>query len=166
MSEWKPIVGYDGRYEVSNSGNVRETVSGGYREVGQWPNNQGYMIVRLSGPRTQARVHRLVAQAFVSNPQNKPCINHINCDRADNRHANLEWCTQSENIAHSEHLGRMQRSYWRGRRSPSAKLSDLDVANLRAAHANGATYADLANIYVISKRAVGRIVKREVYADV
>jgi hypothetical protein len=51
-------------------------------------------------------LHRIIAEAFINNPENKKVINHINCDKKDNRIENLEWCSQSENVLHSVKLGR------------------------------------------------------------
>lgn len=101
---WKDIPCHDGKYQVSNTGKVRSLDyhrekrikeischnSGGYRKV----------ILRKSS-NTPYYVHRLVAQTFIANPENKPCVNHKNGIRDDNRVENLEWCTCSENIQHS-----------------------------------------------------------------
>ncbi len=163
-SEWKPVNGYDGLYEVSNHGAIR-TVDG--RILVQWLNDQGYALVRLSQPRTVARVHRLVAKAFIANPDSKPSVNHIDCDRSNNVWTNLEWCTQAENLRHSDNLGRMQRDYWVGRRSPAAMLSDEQVRSIRNLYSTGKySWESLAREFEMSKRAIGRILNLETYADV
>jgi hypothetical protein len=155
---WQPI---DEHYQVSRSGEVRR--SDGLL-LKQWTNSQGYKLVRLNHPRRVERVHRLVATAFVPNPENKPFVNHLNNDRADNRDTNLEWCTQWENIAHADRQGRMQRDYWVGKRTPIAKLSDEDAAAIRAAYAaGGVSWAELGRRYGVSKRSIGRLVNGETY---
>jgi len=67
----------------------------GYRRVGLYSNGRTRTI----------NVHRLVAETFIPNPENKPCVNHINGVRDDNRIENLEWCTYSENTLHAFRLG-------------------------------------------------------------
>jgi hypothetical protein len=161
--EWRPVRGWEQHYEVSDRGRLR-TVAGGF--LLPWLNDQGYFMARLSSPRRMVRVHRLVAEAFVPNLENKPTINHIDCDRANNVPANLEWCTQAQNIQHAGRLGRMA-TYWRGKRSPSAKLSDDTVRAIRAAYDGGdESWASLGRRFGISKRAVGRLITGETYADV
>lgn len=163
MSDWQPIEGWP-HYEVSQSGEVRKITG---EAVGQWPNDQGYMMVRLSAPRRLRRVHRLVAAAFVPNPNELSTVNHINNDRADNRAGNLEWCTQAENIRHADSQGRMRRDYWTGARSPNAALSDEQVRQIRSTYASGGpSLQSLADQFGISKRAIHRCVKRETYPDV
>jgi predicted DNA binding CopG/RHH family protein len=158
---WRPVVGYEDRYEVSDAGSVRKS-SG--QEVRQYKNHNGYMLVRLSGPRKEVRVHRVVAAAFISNPRGLPFVNHIDCDRANNKHKNLEWCTQWENLAHSRKLGRMQTDYWSGKRSPNAALSNETVKAIRNEYARGGiSWQALAKKYGSNKRTVGRIVCGETY---
>lgn len=160
--KWKSVPGYEHRYEVSDVGNVRKT-SGPI--IGQWKNDQGYCLVRLSKPRATFRVHRLVAEAFIDNPEQLPFVNHKDCDRANNTAGNLEWCTQWQNLSHSEKLGRMQRNYWAGKRSPNAALSDEQVKAIRREYADGdVSWAALGKKYGICKRSIGRVVKGESYA--
>lgn len=101
--QWKAIKGYEGYYEVSNLGRVRSLGNGlthnksmTYLRGG---NQDGYLIVILwkNGHGTNKRVHRLVAEAFIPNPDNLPQINHKNEDKADNRVENLEWCSAKYN---------------------------------------------------------------------
>ncbi len=161
---WQPIERWHGRYLVSSAGRVRQY---GGRILKQWPNSQGYMLVRLSKPRKVERVHRLVAETFISNPAAKPYVNHINNNRSDNNAENLEWCTQQENLAHADKQGRMQRDYWVGKRSPNAKLAVDDILEIRAAYGRGGiSWEALGRKYGISKRSVGRILNGEYYADI
>jgi hypothetical protein len=97
MEEWRDIDGYEGLYQVSNLGNVRsfysnKTLKGG-TDLG------GYKIVSLRKNMTQKTktVHRLVATAFIPNPDNLPCINHIDENKNNNSVNNLEWCTHQYN---------------------------------------------------------------------
>lgn len=100
---WRDVSGFEGLYQVSDRGRVRNLRTGRLLS----PDNvRGYLRYTLSkgGYIERRRAHRLVAEAFVPNPENKPQVNHINGDKADNRPANLEWCTGSENQTHSRHV--------------------------------------------------------------
>ena len=103
---WKPIINYEGLYEVSNLGRVKTLTKPGFsfkpRLLRQRDNGFGYMQCQLmkNGKRNMMTVHRLVAQAFVPNPENKPQINHKDGDKRNNAVDNLEWCTNSENQIH------------------------------------------------------------------
>ena len=106
---WKPIKYYEGLYEVSNKGNVRSVdrhVTNGIRYrllIGKpmktFPNSYGYLKITLSKNNKGKKylVHRLVAEAFIPNPNNLPCIDHINTIKTDNRVENLRWCSYKEN---------------------------------------------------------------------
>lgn len=158
---WRPVVGYEGRYEVSSDGQLR-TLKG--QPVGQWPNDQGYMYVRLSGPRKMCRVHRLVAEAFIPNPQSLPFINHRDNAPAHNAVENLEWCTQKQNLGHARAQGRMPDNHWKGKRSPNAKLSEETVAKVRTMYQGGGWSLERLGKHLgISKRTIGRIVARKAY---
>ena len=97
---WKAVPGYEGLYEVSHMGRVYSVRRGKLRKLNKLPN--GYLQVMLSkdGHRAYLLVHRLVAEVFIPNPEDKPQVNHRNGDKTDNRAENLEWCTMSENLQH------------------------------------------------------------------
>lgn len=100
---WKPVVGYEGLYEVSNIGRVRSInfhKSGKAKVMRPSFNTWGYLIVdlRKNNKRHSYTVHRLVALAFIPNPDNLPEINHKNEIKYDNTVENLEWCTRKYNI--------------------------------------------------------------------
>lgn len=101
MSIWKDIKGYEGLYQVSNEGEVRRLWKSKTHILSP-SNSLGYSYVNLCkhGKATRMTVHRLVAEAFVPNPDGKPEVNHINELKSDNRAKNLEWMTSSENQNH------------------------------------------------------------------
>ena len=99
QEEYRPVVGFENLYEVSNLGNVRS-----YRRLmTQSKINSGYIRVRfcLNGHKTSELVHRAVAKAFLPNPENKREVNHKDGDRTNNVLSNLEWATSSENKQHA-----------------------------------------------------------------
>lgn len=107
MEVWKDIVGYEGLYKVSSFGNIMAT----YKPKNQHQMNRilkfnvikGYHHVQLHNKNSvkSVRVHRMVAMAFLTNPENKPAVNHLNGIKSDNKIVNLQWCTHSENEKHS-----------------------------------------------------------------
>ena len=104
MEQWKQIEGHES-YEVSTLGNVRRRYKNGNIKLikqgttrSKRPDNVYKEVVLWSGNTRKAfSVHRLVAKAFLDNPENKPCVDHINADKFDNRVENLRWVTYKEN---------------------------------------------------------------------
>ena len=100
---WKDINGYEGLYQISNLGSVKSLKDnhGNYTEEirNGTPNNKGYLIIDLykNGKRKHYSIHRLVAQAFIPNPDNLPIVNHKDENKENNNVDNLEWCTYEYN---------------------------------------------------------------------
>lgn len=120
---WKDIKGYEGLYWVSNFGNVKSRK----KVLKSSPNHYGYRCVGLySNDKTKGkRVHRLVAQAFIPNPENKPQVNHINEIKTDNRVENLNWMTTKENINHGTATKRRSNTQKRTQGTPIIQI-DLE----------------------------------------
>ena len=96
MEEWRDVVGFEGYYEVSNTGLVRRKDTG---HILAQQIRRGYASVHLSGQgvKSRQRVNRIVATAFIENPHNYPYVNHKDEDKSNNRVENLEWCTAHYN---------------------------------------------------------------------
>lgn len=93
--EWRPVVGYESRYEVSNMGCVRNSAGHILTPI----ERRGYLCLNfcVNGVRKDAKIHRVVAEAFIPNPSGLPFINHKDEDKHNNRADNLEWCTTEYN---------------------------------------------------------------------
>lgn len=114
--EWKPVVGYEQYAEVSNHGRIR-TIAREYvksngakcyvksRISKTYFMDSGYEVVTIylydkGGLKQKKLVHRLVAEAFVANPNNLPQVNHLDENKGNNHYLNLEWCTAAYNLAY------------------------------------------------------------------
>lgn len=117
---WKDIIGYNGAYQISKNGAVKssnriiKSITGQNRliigRIMKPKNKEGYHFVTLSlnGEIKNHYIHRLVAEAYLPNPKNKPHINHIDGDKSNNNINNLEWVTISENTNHAYRIGLSQ----------------------------------------------------------
>ena len=129
---WKPVVGYEELYQVSNWGRVKSLPRNGTvkyaRILKPGTNRYGYLYVNLckDGKVKTFTVHRLVAEAFLPNPDNLPCINHKDECKTNNNVDNLEWCTNEYNINYGTRTERMSKSKINGKRSKTVLQYTLD----------------------------------------
>lgn len=118
---WRPVPGYEGNYIISESGIVMRSSQKRGTHIGKivqsHADKKGYLRVRLTngGKGSTLKVHRLVATAFVSNPEKLPQVNHKDTDKANNHYLNLEWCTNPENKAHAMENGIIPKA-WLGKK--------------------------------------------------
>ena len=132
LEVWKDIKGYEGYYQVSNLGEVRaighKWQRKGVHKIKLHENNgYGYLMADLhkNNKSKSIAVHRLVAQAFIPNPENKQQVNHKNGDKTDNRVENLEWATAKENIRHAFDNGLNGYSEYRCQRAREASAKPV-----------------------------------------
>lgn len=133
MTEWRDIKGFEG-YQINDVGDVRSNKTGTWRPMNASVNSRGYKMVSLQLAKNNYRtiaIHRLVASAFISNPENLPQVNHKNGIKTDNRVENLEWCTSSENHLHAYRvLGKVSAA--KGKHfKRKAKLTPTEVRIIR-----------------------------------
>lgn len=175
VEEWRPVVSYGGfysdYYEVSNLGRVRsldryttikpknrkeysKLLKGEYRKLTLI--NDGYLQVGLSknGFPKSPMVHRLVAEAFLPNPDNKPFINHKNGIKTDNSVLNLEWCTHAENMKHASEYG-LRPS---GEDHHYSTLSNNDIVTINnLLDQNSILQKDIAKLFNVGASTISRI---------
>jgi len=127
--EWKTITGYP-NYQISTNGDVFSTNIN--KIMSPKKHYKGYLYVTLSnaGDTKAFKIHRLVAQAFLPNPNNLPQVNHIDGDKTNNNYKNLEWCTNSENVKHSYNTGLRKR--YKGSDSPLYQKYPITRWDLKA----------------------------------
>lgn len=141
---WRPVVGWEGKYEVSNHGRVRYVGQGEPLIKSAHRDRKGYLRVGIGNhaQRGTRLVHRLVAEAFLPPAHTTQTVNHRDGDKLNNRVENLEWATVRENVQHaiaSNLRPRAPTSRPRGEQSRSARLTEEIVLSLRARKARGET---------------------------
>lgn len=160
---WKDIPHYEGLYQISNFGRVKALARRRENHThGVWIQPEQIMSVRLNkdgyecvcltpknGKRKTERVHRLVALAFIPNPDKKPEVNHINCIRDDNRVKNLEWVTRQENIAHTVKCGGRVKKYIK-----CIETNQIFKTSKEASNING---GDAGNIRKVARNRKGSV---------
>lgn len=158
---WKEVKNYSELYEVSDFGHVRSVKSG--KLLKQHIDHGGYVYVCLCKPgeKKNKKVHRLVADAFIRNPEIKDFVNHKNGVKTDNSVSNLEWCTKSENERHARKHGL--------KRATNRKISDDGVRFIRDNYIPKDPVfggVPLARAFGVDQRVISRIVNNEEYLDV
>lgn len=173
MEKWLYIPGFD-KYQVSDFGNVRSvdrdcvlkgttfirhgqllksSENGGYRQV----------VVYRKGKPITIKVHRLVAMAFIDNPENRETVNHKDGNKANNYLDNLEWATRSEQAKHRYVAGLDSN---KGERHPQSKLTEKQVLEIRKYPSDEKTRLRLAKRFKISRTHVFSIQTRRCWAHI
>lgn len=165
---WKGVEGYEGLYEVSNLGNVksfRHCKTG--RNMAITNRGKGYMCVELrnNGVGKIKLIHRLVAQAFIPNLENKAVVNHLDNNPSNNHVSNLAWAGQAENVNYAAKQNRLAKPC--GEKNGQNKLSASDVLAIRQRRATEkTTYKDLAKEFNVCEATIFNIVKRMRWAHI
>lgn len=176
-SKWKSVSGFEGYYEVSTAGKVRSLPRTIINKDGHYYrysgkilkgslDKDGYLrfILNKNGVRIYKSCHRLVAETFIPNPENKPQVNHKNGDITNNTKSNLEWCTIKENRQHAYDTGLQKAKS--GVNHYSSKLSKKDVISIRKLLDKGETTLQISKKFNTSKSAVSRIGRKESYKNI
>lgn len=187
---WKDVQGYEGLYQVSSFGRVKRTerfytqlnaLTGNYNTkklsemiMKPFEDEDGYLRIQLikEGQRKKHFIHRLVSLNFISNPENKPEVNHKEGDKKDNRVWMLEWSTSSENQRHA--IANNLYECQKGETNGHAKLTEVKVREIHELWKLGEyTQEYLGNKYGVAANAISRIVNgirwkhiyEEIYGD-
>ena len=168
MSEvWKDIPGYEDLYRISNLGRVKSLrryvpCKNGMRVVREKilrlsVHRDGYLKVELrkNAVGEHPMVHRLVALAFIPNPDNKTQVNHIDGVKSNNSVKNLEWCNQSENQLHAYKSGLQEPL--KGEQVKTSKLTKENVRQIFKLNSQGAEQYDLAEMFNVNQSTISRI---------
>lgn len=149
-SAWKDIKGYEGYYWINQLGQVKRIDANKLLSPGK---SNGYNLVYLwkNGEGRGVSIHRLLAETFIPNPENKAEVNHINGIRGDDRLDNLEWVTRDENMAHASRL----ELFPSGEQCHLSKLNELQVRVIRKSP--DLTQRELGKIFGVSHNNIGMI---------
>ncbi|MGF2656465.1 NUMOD4 motif-containing HNH endonuclease [Serratia marcescens] len=157
MSEiWKPVKGYEERYEVSDQGRVRNTH---HRVLTPSKHRDGYLHVKLcnNGKLRNLFVHRLVATAFIPTAKNKPEVDHIDGVKRNNSVSNLEWVDRRENMKRAVLNGRLTFPDNSGEKNGMAKITEAIAREIKVL-GGSVSQTEIGRRYGISRRAVGMII--------
>ncbi len=178
MEKWKDIEGYEGKYQVSSLGRIKSLeryIDRGIKGFAKQKEiilklrlKKGYLEVglRSKGDKNQKflLVHRIVATAFILNPENKKTVNHKNLIKTDNRLINLEWNTQKEQISHAIESGAFKQ---KGDFNSKSKLTSKDVLEIRYLYkTKSKPPKELSEKYKVSKSTIHRIVTNKIWKHI
>lgn len=147
---WKAVPSEYKLYKVSNFGNIQVFYNGAWTSKQTKITKEGYMVARVSRhkKKVELRIHRLVAEAFIPNPNNKPYINHKDGNRCNNHVDNLEWVTPLENTHHAMRRGKY-----------AVKLHPEQITQIRKLHSEGHNQVQLGKKFGVTNGMICHIIK-------
>ena len=163
---WIPVKDYEGYYEISNFGKLMSLnyKGNGYKKILKTNiNDNGYEQVRLNLEKVgkNKKIHRLVAEAFIDNPENKRCVNHKDGNKCNNNLINLEWCTHSENTLHA--FKNNIAKALRGENSYNSKLNNKCVVEV---YKSVKSHRKLAKEYGVTKSCITSIKAKKTWKEI
>lgn len=172
MEQWKPVLGYEDRYDVSNFGNVRTSLNSPHKNArihrgkllhARWLKN-GYLHVslNLNGKKNARMVHSLVLEAFKGPRPVGKVGRHLDGNRKNNTPENLEWSTQKENIGDKIRHGTDNK----GERHHNSVLANDDVLRIRNMNVSGFSNVYIAKAFHVTPANVGHIVRRKSWSHI
>lgn len=173
MQEWKDVLGYETLYRVNSEGQVYSKRTN--KIIKQNISKKGYCVVSTKiGGRTgkckMLRVHRIVAETFIPNPENKPFVNHIDGNKTNNSVSNLEWVTAKENTNHAIKHHLMNPFQISKLAISKRRLTDEQVRFIRLnatlSYPERKSIRELASIFKISHSIISDIVNLKIYTYV
>lgn len=159
---FKDVAEYEGLYAVNEIGEVWSFAKGGKllkpMRVAKRTIHQRVMLYK-NGNRKQHLIHRLVAKAFISNPDNLPFINHKDCNPQNNHVSNLEWCSAQQNSIHAYQNGRWTPPNQKGENNANSKLTEKDVIEIRKLYGEVKNCAEIARRFSVNPKTINMIVR-------
>ena len=165
---WRPVVGFEGLYEVSSAGRVRNSKRKGRLLTG-WVNGRGYQLVSLTHRCGIARtypVHVLVAIAFFGPRPKGHVIDHLNGIKTDNRVWNIQFVTPAVNARRAAKLGLLRGGFKKGEKNFNSKLTEAQVVEMRALRRSGMRLCEVARHFGVRDNLVFNVVTRRTWKHV
>lgn len=166
MEIFKDIKGYEGLYQISNLGRVKSLKFEKHRILKIGITYNGYNVIYLKNINVKINlIHRLIAQAFIPNPDDKRTVNHINGDKTDNRIVNLEWATYSENCQHAYDTGLSHGP--KGSINGISKLTESQVLQIRKlANETDLFQWQIGEMFGVHQNLISRIKNRKIWKHI
>ena len=158
---WKSVKNYEDLYEVSNFGRVKSLIKDKILSHCKSQNDYCRVALYKNKNAKMKSVHRLVAESFLINYDNKPQVNHINCIKNDNNVNNLEWCTSVENNKHACGFKKINK----GEENSSSKLTNNSVFKIREMYKTMSS-RELAKIFNVDKSAILNIINGKTWKHI
>jgi len=166
---WKDIVGYEDHYQISNFGRVKSLKPGKYYGgmLKGFTSTIEYLHLKLTldGISKDYLIHRLVASAFIPNPNNYPEVNHKDCNKLNNRVENLEWVTPKQNSQYAYDSGK--KVPISGEKSGSNKVTNEQVLQIRKLLSEGnLTQRQIGKLFGLKDTAISAIKRRQTWKHI